>query len=190
VGEHGVAAIHVGRIAAEKNLDLLVRAFRHLQSVRPEARLVWVGDGPERAGLQQAHPDFIFSGIQRGQALARHFASGDLFVFPSHSETFGNVTLEAMASGVPTVAFDYGAAHEHLRDELHGAAIAAGDDAGFIRAVVRLGTDDRLRRAMGSAARLATLGLRPEQVAADFDELLQSLARRRAAATAAPEQAA
>ncbi|MGO4780162.1 GNAT family N-acetyltransferase, partial [Lysobacter sp. 2RAB21] len=61
--------------------------------------------------------------------LAEHFASGDMFLFPSHSETFGNVTLEAMASGVPTVAFDYGAAHEHLRDGLHGAAIADGDDA-------------------------------------------------------------
>src|SRR3546814_2990345 len=78
------------------------------------------------------HPDFIFCGVQRGEALARHFASADLFLFPSLSETFGNVTLEAMASGVPTVAFDYGATREHLRDGSHGAAIALGDENGFI----------------------------------------------------------
>ena len=70
--------------------------------------------------LAAENPDFIFCGVQRGEALARHFASGDLFLFPSHSETFGNTTLEAMASGVPTVAFDYGAAREHLQGGVHG----------------------------------------------------------------------
>ncbi len=180
VGEEGLVAIYVGRIAPEKNLDLAVRAFRELQKARPDARFVWVGDGPARAKLQQENPDFIFCGIQRDETLARHFASGDLFVFSSHSETFGNVTLEAMASGVPTVAFDYGAAREHLRDEVHGAAIADGDDAGFIRAVVRIGTEPVLRSAMGRACREAMVGLRPEQVAADFDELLQNLSHKHA----------
>ena len=186
VGERGLVAIYVGRIAPEKNLDLAVRAFRRLQDElkqksRPDARFVWVGDGPARAKLQQDNPDFIFCGIQRDEVLARHFASGDLFVFPSHSETFGNVTLEAMASGVPTIAFDYGAAREHLRDGVHGAAIADGDDAGFVRAVVRIGTDTALRTGMGLAGREAISGLRPEQVAADFDALLQELAARRRA---------
>jgi len=178
--EDGVAAIHVGRIAAEKNLDLAVRAFRQLQATlqqsnRPAPRFVWVGDGPARARLQRDNPDFIFCGIQREEALARHFASGDLFLFPSHSETFGNVTLEAMASGVPTVAFDYGAAREHLRDGLHGAAIADGDDDGFIAAAARIGGDARQRAAMARAGREAIGWLRPEQVAADFDELLHGL---------------
>ncbi|GAB3388422.1 glycosyltransferase family 4 protein [Lysobacter fragariae] len=179
VPEDGVAAIYVGRIAAEKNLDLAVRAFRELQKQRPDARFVWVGDGPAREKLQQANPDFIFCGIQRDKTLARHFASGDLFIFPSHSETFGNVTLEAMASGVPTIAFDYGAAREHLRDNVHGAAIADGDDAGFIRAVVRIGMEDAARRDMAVAGRDAISGLRPEQVSEDFDELLLGLARSR-----------
>lgn len=178
--EDGVAAIHVGRIAPEKNLDLAVRAFRRLQIEmqqlnRPEPRFVWVGDGPARARLQRDNPDFIFCGIQRSEALARHFASGDVFLFPSHSETYGNVTLEAMASGVPTVAFDYGAAREHLRDGLHGAAIADGDDAGFIAAAARIGGDDVQRAAMARAGRDAVDWLRPEQVAADFDALLQGL---------------
>jgi glycosyltransferase involved in cell wall biosynthesis len=180
VGEDGLVAIYVGRIAAEKNLDLAVRAFRELQKVRPDARFVWVGDGPARARIQHDNPDFVFCGIQRDEALARHFASGDLFVFPSHSETFGNVTLEAMASGVPTIAFDYGAAREHLRDEVHGAAIADGDDDGFVRAVVRIGSEPVLRAAMGRAGREAMAGLHPEQVAADFDALLQGLADARA----------
>src|SRR5690606_16990752 len=146
-------AIHVGRIAAEKNLELAVRAFRELQRARPEARMAWIGDGPERARLQRAHPDFIFCGVQRGQALARHFASDDLFLFPSLSETFGNVTLEAMASGVATVAFDYGATREYLRDGAHGAAVATGDEEGFIAAARHIGGDADLRHVMGAAAR-------------------------------------
>jgi len=178
LGEDDVAAIYVGRIAPEKNLPLAVRAFRALQRQRPDARFVWVGDGPAREQLARENPDFIFCGVHRGEALAKHFASGDLFVFPSHSETFGNVTLEAMASGVPTVAFDYGAAREHLRDGTHGAAIRDGDDEGFVDAVVRIGSDDARRRAMGAAAREAVLPLRPEQVAADFDALLCDLAQR------------
>lgn len=181
VGERGVAAIFVGRIAAEKNLGLAVDAFRALQRQRPEARFVWVGDGPAREALQRENPDFIFCGLQRGEALARHFASADLFVFPSHSETFGNVTLEALASGVPTVAFDYGAARECLRDGLHGAAIPrseqpANDDAAFIAAVARIGSDEATRRRMRPACREAVAALRPSQVASDFDHLLRSLA--------------
>src|SRR3546814_20554790 len=80
-------------------------------------------------------------GVKRGAARARHVASADLFLFPSLSETFGNVTLEAMASGVPTVAFDYGATREHLRDGSHGAAIALGDENGLIAATRHIGRD-------------------------------------------------
>jgi glycosyltransferase involved in cell wall biosynthesis len=175
VGEQTLVAIYVGRIAAEKNLDLAVRAFRQMQAVRPDARFVWVGDGPARAKLEREHPDFIFCGVQRGQSLARHFASGDLFVFPSLSETFGNVTLEALASGVPTVAFDYGAAREYLRDGIHGAAIAPNDEAAFVAQCVRIAADDAARETMRGAARQAVGALRPEQVSADFDALLQQL---------------
>ncbi|RDZ27867.1 glycosyltransferase family 4 protein [Lysobacter silvisoli] len=176
VGEHELAAIYVGRIAPEKNLDLAVRAFRALQQQRPQARFVWVGDGPAREKLQREHPDFVFCGLRRGAELAAHFASGDLFLFPSRSETFGNVTLEAMASGVATVAFDYGAAHEYLRDGVHGAAVADGDDRAFVAAAQRIAGDDALRAAMSVAGRTAVAGLRPEQVAADFDALLHGLA--------------
>jgi glycosyltransferase involved in cell wall biosynthesis len=169
----GFAAIYVGRIAGEKNLPLAVRAFRQLQQIRPKARFVWVGDGPLREKLAHENPDFIFCGIQRGDALARHFASGDLFLFPSRSETFGNVTLEAMASGVATVAFDYGAAREHLRNGMTGATV--DDDEAFIEAAVRLTGQDELRRTMGAAAHIAMKKLHPDRVVADFDAMLQSL---------------
>lgn len=184
VGDSGLAVIYLGRIAPEKNLELAVRAFRELQRSRPDARFVWVGDGPARQKLAQEHPDFIFCGIQRGAEVARHFASADLFLFPSHSETFGNTTLEAMASGVAAVAFDYGAAREHVRHGIDGMAV--DNDAGFIAAATRLATDDALRQAMGQRARESMQRLHPAQVAADFDALLAGLAmeRRRHASAA------
>lgn len=179
--QEDLAVIHVGRIAAEKNLDLAVRAFRAIQAQREDARFVWVGDGPERARLEAENPDFVFCGMRRDEDLARHFASGDLFLFPSLSETYGNVTLEAMASAVPTVAFDYGAARECLRDGSNGARVANGEhrDAAFMAAALRIGTDDALRAQMRMAARDAVEGLRPERVAADFDALLQRLVHAR-----------
>ncbi|MBJ7574613.1 glycosyltransferase family 1 protein [Luteimonas sp. MC1828] len=179
VDDDGLAVVHVGRIASEKNLALVVRAFRALQRERPGARMVWIGDGPQRAALAAEHPDFVFSGMRRGDDLAQHVASGDLFLFPSLSETFGNVTLEAMASGVATVAFNYGAAREHLRHGLHGAAISAGDEDGFIGAACRIALEDDARREMGRRARAAVAPLRPASVAAEFDAILQRIGKHR-----------
>ena len=184
-----LAAIYLGRIAAEKNLPLAVRAFRELQQRRPDARFVWVGEGPELEGLRAAHPDFVFCGLRRDEDLARHFASADLFIFPSHSETFGNVTIEAMASGVATVAFRYGAAKEHIVDGVSGVAIEGRDDDAFVAAVCRLGTDDAARAAIAAEAREAVRKLRPAQVSADFDEILQRIARLRSEADAQPAAA-
>ncbi|MFI8573393.1 MULTISPECIES: glycosyltransferase family 4 protein [Stenotrophomonas] len=176
---NGFAAIHVGRIAPEKNLGLAVKAFRRLQQVRPKARFIFVGDGPARARLAHDNPDFIFCGVQRGDALARHFASGDLFLFPSRSETFGNVTLEAMASGLATVAFDYGAAREYLRTDENG--IAVNDDSEFVTAAVQLAGDDTLRHRLGRNAATAMKRLHPQHVVAEFDALLAELAHARRA---------
>ncbi|HEU4665263.1 MAG TPA: glycosyltransferase family 1 protein, partial [Dokdonella sp.] len=119
-----LAVVHVGRIAPEKNLGLAVRAFAAIRAEHPNARFIVVGDGPAREALALQHPHVHFAGLRRGDDLARHYASGDLFLFPSLTETFGNVTLEALASGVPIVAFDYGAAREHVRDAVAGARVA------------------------------------------------------------------
>ncbi|NYZ62996.1 glycosyltransferase family 4 protein [Luteimonas deserti] len=174
----GLVVIHLGRVAAEKNLGLAIRAFRALQQRHPDARMVFVGDGPLREPLQRAHPDILFVGTRRGRDLGRHLASADLFLFPSRSETFGNVVLEAMASGVPQVAFALGAAVEHLCDGRHGACVD-GDDEAFIAAALRLADDPRARRRMALAGREAMLRLAPVQVAAELDALLAGAGARK-----------
>lgn len=168
--------LYVGRIAAEKNLDLAVQAFQAVRQQVPQARYVWVGDGPARAALQEAHPDFIFAGMQRDEALARHVASADLFPFPSLSETFGNVIIEALAAGLPVVAYAEGAAREHLVDGVNGCCIASGDQAAFIDATVRLASNPALIRHMGRAAHTGVAGLSPEAVIRDFENLLREMA--------------
>ena len=177
VAPDGLAAIYLGRIAAEKNLPLAVTAFRALQKRRPDAKFVWVGEGPELAGILDANPDFVFCGLRRDEDLAAHFASADMFIFPSHSETFGNVTLESMASGIATVAFRYGAAKEHIEHGISGIAIADKDEAAFVRAVCDVGCDDAWRTSLGEQGRIAVCKLRPAQVAADFDDILQRIIR-------------
>jgi glycosyltransferase involved in cell wall biosynthesis len=93
-----------------------------------------VGDGPLRRSLQASHPHVHFVGVQRGSELAAHYASADVFLFPSLSETFGNVTLEALASGLAVVAFDAAAAGALIRDGRNGLLAPAGDADGFVRA--------------------------------------------------------
>lgn len=169
--------LYVGRIAPEKNLDLAVRTFRAIQREVPKARYVWVGDGPSRAALQAAHPDFIFAGVQRGEALARHYASADLFPFPSLSETFGNVILEALAAGLPVVAYEEGAAREHLQSGTNGYRITSGDERAFIEAAATLAANASLIRHMGRAAQVSIAGLSPDAVIRDFESLLRTLAK-------------
>lgn len=127
---------HVGRLAAEKNLDLLVRTFRRIAQQVPQARLLLVGDGPQRAALLEAMPDAIFAGMRHGDDLASHYASADLFLFPSRTETFGNVTLEALASGLPVIAQRLGAATECIVNGDNGFAAPVGDDETFMRIAV------------------------------------------------------
>ncbi len=127
--------IYVGRIAAEKNLALVVEAFLALQSAEPRAKFVLVGDGPERAALEKAHPHFHYAGMKRGEELAAHYASADVFAFASTTETFGNVVTEALASGLVVLAYDYAATREHVRDGVNGFAAKFGDRDAFVGAV-------------------------------------------------------
>jgi glycosyltransferase involved in cell wall biosynthesis len=124
----------VGRIAAEKNLPLAVCAFQQIMRANPAARCVFVGDGPKAAWLREAHPQFIHAGSRTGEDLARHYASADMFLFPSLTETFGNVLTEALASGLATVGFDYAAARQHLRHRENGFVATPEDNADFLAA--------------------------------------------------------
>jgi glycosyltransferase involved in cell wall biosynthesis len=131
----GPVLLCVGRLAAEKRVELALQAFRSARHIDAGARMVVVGDGPRREALERQFPEAKFIGTQTGDALAACYASADLFVFASESETFGNVTLEALASGLPVIAFDSGAASEHVIDRFNGRLVASGDDEAFITAV-------------------------------------------------------
>ncbi len=181
LADEQLAVLYLGRVAPEKNLDLAVRSFRAIERRVPGARFVWVGDGPALAEIKRANPDFIYCGMRRGVELARLFASADLFLFPSLTETFGNVTLEALASGVPPVAYDYGAAREHVRDGVQGRAIPCGADHAFVDAAVELAADPCTRARMRGAGIEAVAQLSPQRVADELARLLGSLALRRAA---------
>ncbi|MEO6688936.1 MAG: glycosyltransferase family 1 protein [Dokdonella sp.] len=181
-----LAVIHVGRLAPEKNLELAVRAFHEIRKTHTRARFIVVGDGPSRAGLAAAHPEIVFAGIRRGDDLARHYASGDLFLFPSLTETFGNVTLESLASGVPVIAFDYGAAHAHIHDPLAGTCAAMADGDAFVAAAIALAAQvkactDSDASTVRDAARASVSSLSPASVATHFADLLGELSLQRAA---------
>jgi glycosyltransferase involved in cell wall biosynthesis len=133
-----LVVLYAGRLAPEKNVGLAVAAYRAMQAVNRALRFVIVGDGPMRAALEREHPDLVFCGFRRGDDLAAHYASADVFVFPSETETFGNVTLEAMASGLAVLAYDYAAARVHIEDGATGVLARLGDAPGFVDAAVKL----------------------------------------------------
>ena len=125
-----------------------------MQAVAPRLKVVLVGDGPDGAPLRAANRDFVFAGMRTGAALAEHYASADVFLFPSLTETFGNVTTEAMASRLAIVAFDYAAARQYLRHRASALLAPFGAGAPFVEAAQELAADPRLReRAAGGRGR-------------------------------------
>jgi len=157
VGEGALACLYVGRLAPEKNLALVERSFAAIQACRPAARMIWVGDGPAAARLRQAHPADHFAGTRLGEDLAAHYASADLFLFPSLSETYGNVVAEAMASGLPVLAYRSAAAAELIRDGENGRLAAPGDELAFIAAAEALAGEAGQLAGLAAAARQSML---------------------------------
>lgn len=161
--------LYVGRIAAEKNLGVAVEAFLRLRQREPRARFVLVGDGPAREPLARAHPEFHYAGMRRGEELAAHYASGDMFLFASVTETFGNVVTEAMASGLVAVAYDYAATREHVRDGRNGFA-AEFDRAEAFYATAGRALEARARwPEIRAEARAKALGLTWDAVVSRFE---------------------
>jgi glycosyltransferase involved in cell wall biosynthesis len=152
VGEQDRVMIYVGRLAAEKNLGAVIQSYRGLKQQYPDIKLVLVGDGPMRNELQETHADIIFAGFRVGADLAQHYASADLFMFASKTETFGNVTIEAMASGLAVVAFRHAAAGELIVSGTNGMLADPANDYSFEAAAQALLHNPALMRAVGQQA--------------------------------------
>lgn len=164
----------VGRLAAEKNLELGIRAFEEIKKRHPGARCVVVGDGPLSDSLAQKNPGVIFAGVRRGDDLAKHYASADVLLFPSETETFGNVLLEGMASGLSTVSFDYAAAALHVRPGANGRKAALGDEADFI-ALALAAVDDVPGCELRCEAHQSVLTMGWDKVLDAFEERIKKL---------------
>ncbi|MBC7727310.1 MAG: glycosyltransferase family 1 protein [Microbacteriaceae bacterium] len=164
----------VGRLAPEKNLDLLLRAFDAMLERQPDCRLLLVGDGPLRAALQARCPQAVFAGNRSGDDLAAHYASADAFVFASVTETFGNVTAEAMASGLPVLAFDYAAAGRLIQHRANGLVVPLHDNDRFVAQAQWLVQQTDRGAALGHAARQTALAQPWHGVVAQVETLMRA----------------
>lgn len=175
VGSDGPVILYVGRIAAEKNLNLAVEAYQAMRLIDPRTRFVLVGDGPLRSNLEGRYPDFIYAGVRRGEELAAFYASADVFLFPSVTETFGNVVTEALASGLVVVGYDYAAVRQHVRAGQNGF-VAKFDDP---QAFVQMARDAIRRRsewpALRAAARATAQTISWDMIVAQFEAKLRSV---------------
>ncbi|HEY8164876.1 MAG TPA: glycosyltransferase family 1 protein [Gemmatimonadaceae bacterium] len=155
IGEHEVVVTFVSRLVAEKGLDVLAEVIEGLESRGIKYRSVVVGDGPARPDLERRLPRTVFTGRLERNMLATAYASSDVFLFPSDTETFGNVTLEAMSSGLPTVCAAATGSQTLVREGITGYLVAPGDSQTFLDRVGRLVCDTNLRTRMSCAARAA-----------------------------------
>ena len=138
------------------------------------------------AELERRFPEHVFAGMRIGEDLARHYASGDVFLFASLTETFGNVTLEAMASGLAVVAYDYAAARQHIRHEASGLLAPPDAQREFAALAAKLACDAGRVRGLGNAARRTAEGVDWEVVYDDLERVLQGLAAQGELAAGAP----
>ncbi len=174
VSDDDLVLLSVGRLASEKNIELFLRTCRQMQKIRPNIQAVIIGDGPLYKKLKKENPDIIFCGMQRGRTLASYYASADIFVFPSETETFGNVLLEAMASELAVIAYDYAAASMHVRDDENGLSIPLGDERAFVEAATALVAKPERIRAMRKQAREDILGHDWRSITDQFEIFLRN----------------
>src|SRR6184192_2825245 len=148
-----VRLLYVGRISREKDLDLLAAAYRRLRDEGLPVQLFIVGHGPYSEAFAKSVPEAFFTGYLSGNELATAYASADIFVFPSTTDTFGNVILEAQACGLPVIVSDSGGPKELVEDKSNGLITKSHDVEDFTRAIRALVTDSALRERMGKSAR-------------------------------------
>ena len=160
--------ISVGRMAPEKNLDQVLKTYEALKVTDQAFKLVMVGDGPLKEQFQNRYPEIIFPGMLSQSNLAAYYASSDLFIFPSQTETFGNVTLEALASGIPVLAFDCAAARDWVQTGINGWLVAENNPEGFAAQAVNVFNSKDL---LGQI----TLSTRQQVVHLDWDQIAEQV---------------
>ena len=163
--------ISVGRMAPEKNLDQVLKAYEALQVTGQAFKLVMVGDGPLKEQFQKRYPEIIFPGMLSQSNLAAYYASSDLFIFPSQTETFGNVTLEALASGIPVLAFDCAAARDWVQTGVNGWLVAENNPEGFAAQAVAIFTSKDLLDQITESTRQQVVHLDWDQIAEQVESV-------------------
>ncbi|ALE17101.1 Glycosyltransferase [Altererythrobacter epoxidivorans] len=151
LADDDVAIVFLGRLVMEKGLDVFAETIVQLRKMQVPHKVLVIGDGPARKWFEHALPGGIFAGFQTGPDLGRALASGDIFFNPSITETFGNVTLEAMASGLPVVAAGATGASSLVDDWETGRLVPPGDAKAFAEAIKPYCTNDDLRARHGAA---------------------------------------
>jgi glycosyltransferase involved in cell wall biosynthesis len=175
IGESELIVVFVSRLVREKQLDTLAAALRLMEAGGVAHRSVVVGDGPERAALERQLPHAIFTGFLEGEDLAEAYASSDIFVFPSETETFGNVTLEAMASGLPCICADATGSRSLVVHGRTGYLVKPGRAQEFADHIATLARDPMARQQMGAAARERSLGFSWDETMARIHGYYKSL---------------
>ena len=164
--------ISVGRMAPEKNLEQVLKTFEALKFMGEQMKLIMVGDGPLREQFQSRYPEIIFPGMLDQTELAKYYASSDLFVFPSQTETFGNVTLEALASGIPVLAFDCAAARDWVQTGINGWLVAEDNPEGFAAQAVTIFKSPSLLSQVTQSTRQQIVHLDWDQIAEQVESVL------------------
>lgn len=172
-------ALYVGRLAGEKNINLTVQAYTAMKATLPDLRLVMVGDGPERKRLQKNYPEAHFAGLRRGEDLATHYASGDVFLFASVTETFGNVITEAMASGLCVLCYNYAAGQRFIENGKNGMVADYDKTDAYLAAADTLAKAHWEWPAMRQAARETAARISWEAVIRQYTQDLEAVLERR-----------
>ena len=177
--ENTKVLISVGRMAPEKNLDQVLKTYEALKSTGQAFKLVMVGDGPLKEQFQKRYPEIIFPGMLSQSNLAAYYASSDLFIFPSQTETFGNVTLEALASGIPVLAFDCAAARDWVQTGINGWLIAENNPEGFPAQAVTIFNSKDLLDQITQRTRQQVVHLDWDQIAEQVESVFWDAIRMR-----------
>lgn len=164
--------ISVGRMAPEKNLEQVLKVYDSLRLMGTQVKLVMVGDGPLKEQFKQRYPEIIFPGMLSQTDLANYYASSDLFLFPSLTETFGNVTLEALASGIPVLAFDCAAARDWVQTDVNGWLIPENKPEEFTSKAVEIFKSETLLQDVTFSTRKQIVHLDWDQIAEQVESVL------------------